>query len=168
MELFKITKEHFGKTIQLKPILNVKDLKNPILSYKIGFNNFYGKWIHRHLCFCIVDDKVVPIEFSKSIYDFLSKNQSVLFLNNDQFLNIEVFDKQGFLDYNITILNDPKYDYSKTQEDKDKLLSMFGDADLHSILLDRKNTHADIEVDIFGKKTKLRDVYIEEDLAYTK
>ncbi len=38
MELFKITREHFGKTIQLKPILNVKDLKNPILSYKIGFS----------------------------------------------------------------------------------------------------------------------------------
>ena len=168
MELFKITKEHFGKTIQLKPILNVKDLKNPILSYKIGFNNFYGKWIHRHLCFCIMDDKVVPIEFSKSIYDFLSKNQSVLFLNNDQFLNIEVFDKQGFLDYNITILNDPKYDYSKTQESKDKLLSMFGDVDLYSILLDRKNTHADIEVDINGKKKKLRDVYIEDDLIYTE
>ncbi len=168
MELFKITKEHFGKTIQLKPILNVKDPKNPILSYKIGFNNFYGKWIHRHLCFCIMDDKVVPIEFSKSIYDFLSKNQSVLFLNNDQFLNIEVFDKQGFLDYNITILNDPKYDYSKTQESKDKLLSMFGDVDLYSILLDRKTSFADIEVDIFGKKTKLRDVYIEDDLAYTK
>ena len=168
MELFKITKENFGKTIQLKPILNVKDPKNPILSYKIGFNNIYGRWMYRYLCFCIMDDKVVPMEFSKSIYDFLSKNQSVLFLNNDQFLNIEVFDKQGFLDYNITILNDPKYDYSKTQEDKDKLFSMFGDVDLYSILLDRKNTHADIEVDIFGKKTKLRDVYIEEDLAYTK
>ena len=114
------------------------------------------------------DDKVVPMQFSKSIYDFLSKNQSVLFLNNDQFLNIEVFDKQGFLDYNITILNDPKYDYSKTQEDKDKLFSMFGDVDLYNILLNRKNTHADIEVDIFGKKTKLRDVYIEDDLIYTE
>ncbi len=108
------------------------------------------------------DDKVVPMQFSKSIYDFLSKNQSVLFLNNDQFLNIEVFDKQGFLDYNITILNDPKYDYSKTQESKDKLLSMFGDVDLYSILLDRKTSFADIEVDIFGKKTKLRDIYIED------
>jgi hypothetical protein len=66
--IFKIKSSDNGKVFIVRPLLNAKNLKENILSYKVYFNELRQEWVYRYLCFALVDDELKIFDFSKQTH----------------------------------------------------------------------------------------------------
>jgi len=49
MEIFKLKTEHDGEVFIIRPLLNIKNLKESIVSYKTVLNTITHKWDYRRI-----------------------------------------------------------------------------------------------------------------------
>lgn len=167
MDFFRITKDLKGKTIIIRPLLNLYDMNSSILSYKSNFNMLNGRWIYKHICFGIIENELKVFEFSDEVYSKFPAG--ILYCNSNKALKIHVdtIDSNGytFLNNKYDIDIDDKYNYSDTNEKRAYILDMFEskNINLSDVLESRKKEMSKFEIKIPSsrgyKVYKLGDIY---------
>jgi hypothetical protein len=136
MEVFKIKTEDEGKVFIIRPLLNAKNLKENITSYKIRFginfslNGGMGayEWTYRYMCFALVNDELKIFNFSKEIYKlFIPK---LLFMDSNKAIKVTVGVREGFLDNKYEIVEDDKFIFDNTSEKKEFIKNLLTTTEL--------------------------------------
>jgi hypothetical protein len=135
--IFKIKSSDNGKVFIVRPLLNAKNLKENILSYKVYFNELRQEWVYRYLCFALVDDELKIFDFSKQTHYWfvdmdIEKKSSfhMLMMNSDRALKITVKTKMNFFDNEYEIINDDKYRFDNTEEKRIYISKLLKNTDL--------------------------------------
>jgi hypothetical protein len=140
MEVFKIKTEDVGKVFIIRPLLNVKNLKENITSYKIRFginfslNGGMGgyEWSYRYMCFALVNDELKIFNFSKEIYKLLFTDgiPKLLFMDSNKAIKVTVGVREGFLDNKYEIIEDDKFRFDNTSEKKEFIKNLLTTTEL--------------------------------------
>ena len=119
MEIFKIKKENEGEVFIIRPLLNVKNIRENITSYKIGFSD-YG-WIYRYMCLALVNDELRIFDFPKEICEllFIDNIPELLHMSSNKAIKISVGVRGGFLDNKYEIIEDDKFRFDSTKENRE-------------------------------------------------
>jgi len=178
-EIYKIKKEDKGKTIVVRPLLNAKNLKKNILSYKVGFSTFNYNWTYRYICFALIDDELKIFDFSKEILDVMnsrSLNSEMLFMNSDKAIKIKIKTEElngvYYLNNKYNIISDDKYRFDNTPEKREYIKNLLTNTelDLEESLKEIKSSieHIEIKLPTFkpveiGYEVKtLKEIYDNE------
>lgn len=179
METFKIKIEDEDKSFIIRPLPNVKNLKENIVSYKTRFginfslNGGMGsyEWSYRYMCFALVNNELKIFNFSKEIYKLIMTNgiPKLLMLDSNKAIKITVGVKEGFLDNQYEIVEDDKFRFDNIDEKINyiKNLLITTDLDLSEALKEEKLKIGHLEVKLpksngeFFVKT-LQEIYDSE------
>lgn len=114
---FRIGSEHDGSIIIVRPLPNAKDVKNPLMSYKVAFDMSKYKWIYRYKCFALVDNKLEIFDFSETTRKHILPTQFFLNNNTTILIGVEFVDDKIINTYKV-VQND-NYEFSSTKEKRD-------------------------------------------------
>ena len=179
METFKIKSEDEGKVFIVRPLLNAKNLKENIVSYKIRFginfslNGGMGayEWSYRYMCFALVNDELKIFNFSKEIYKLIMTDgiPKLLMMDSNKAIKITVGVREGFLDNQYEIVEDDKFRFDNTDEKRNYIKNLLTttELDLSEALKEEKLKIGHLEIKLpksdgeFSVKT-LQEIYDSE------
>lgn len=168
MDVFKITPKNDGQVFIIRPLLNIKNLNKPFLSFKSYFNSNLYQWEYNRLCYALVNDELKIFKFKNSILKHLS--YEMFLMNSDKALKITVKIKNGYLNNDYEIIQDNEYNFNITAEKRiyiENLLTTTN-LDLYEALKEEKNKISNLEVTfispINGSKIvkTLKEIYENE------
>ena len=167
MDIFKISTQDKGKEFIVRPLPNIKDLNNNILSYRFYFNEFNFRWSFRYLCYALVNGNLEIFNFPEEIRKYITPD--ILSASNNIALKIKVDTKQGFLNNQYELIEDDLFSFNRTKESKAYIENLLTstDLDLEKALDEEKDKISHIEISIpnadgsFTTKT-LGDIYKSE------
>jgi hypothetical protein len=175
METFKIKTEDEGKVFIIRPLLNAKNLKENIVSYKIRFginfslNGGMGayEWSYRYMCFALVNGELKIFNFFKEINKLITSE--LLMMSSNKAIKITVGVREGFLDNQYEIIEDDKFRFDNTDEKRNYIKNLLTttDLDLSEALKEEKLKIGNLEIKLpksngeFSVKT-LQEIYDSE------
>lgn len=173
MKIFRINSSMDGETFVVRPLLNARDIKNSILSYKIGYvlnpQTLQYDWKYRYLCFALINDELEIFNYSESMSKYITSD--TLKMNSSKSIVIDVHVKEGLLSNKYNIVINDKYRFDNTPQKREYIKGVLTNTtlDLNDALKQEKNRIKDMVIDIpdpndFSKtiKKKLSEIYDNE------
>jgi hypothetical protein len=130
MKIFKLQPSDEGKSFIIRFLPYIKDMKSSIVKYKTHFNEIRKEWGYRYMCYALVNDNLEIFDFGSNIYSYLIKDMEMILPKSSKALKVTVGVRKGYLDNEYSLVEDEKFRYDNTEENKSYLVNLLQGAQM--------------------------------------
>jgi len=174
-KIFKLTLENPGH-YEVRFLPNINDLKGNRLhmSFRAGFGGM--NWINRHLSYALINDEIKVFVYGDTVMREIKHNPDVKefikfwdVTKSGTYLDITSSERQGFVNYDIEVKEDDKYNFDKNRDYITDLLNSIKHINIEDVMYQEmfyfsQFTHTlydDKEVNMYDMYAKTYPEFVE-------